>query len=512
MKKTLRIIVSVCLLLSFLLSSVQAFALFEEYNYVSLGDSVTNGYGMDGYSSTVRGYKQRVPNTYPDLVAEELNADLDQLAFSGFRAEELHYVLNEDYMGDDYLYACFFDDPLFQRCGGGIEKLRREYKAAIEDADYITLHIGSNNIGTYLNMQLNRMLEGKAPFKFDRDAYANGTMTPEKRAELIKENGTEPLEGGTPAMIAYLLKCLAYTTEGFKMNFDAVVDIIYELNPDVNLIVVGMYNLMEGVTLTNDMINLGAVVRKYMEAVNDHMEKRSPHHEDYMYVDTMGCEIFGGFPTNVTDPEFFPGLSKDSGVCVHPNENGHKFMAERILSAIYVPFEDVDMDDEHYDAIKYAYSEGLMDEYSNKKFAPDKNATKGMIAKAVYVLSGSPEVDGEMLFRDVKKDNKYALAIDWAEEEGLITGVTSKYFLPNSAMSRQKVAEIFWKMSGEEESDYNFDGFYDKFLVSKKYKTAMAWAMENGLFEGITGTRFMSPTANVKRAELARMLQNYLEK
>lgn len=503
----LKRIVSFGLALLVMLGTVQSFALFEEYSYVSLGDSVVNGYGMDGYSSDVRGYKQKVKTAYPYLVAQELDADLTQLAFSGFRAEELHYVLDEEYYGDDFLYACFYDDPLFERCGGGIDKLRREYKAAIEDADYITLQIGSNNFGTYLQMQLTRYMEGKEPFKFDRDEYANGTMTREMRKELM---GTSNYAGNPDdiiGMLDFMIDCLNYTYEGFKMNFDETVEIIYELNPDVNLIVVGMYNLFDEVHIAYDMFDLGVVVGGFMEWVNNHMRDKSPRHEEYTFVDVMDCEIYG-LPSNITDENFFEVFTKDSGLAVHPNENGHRYIADRILDAIFVPFEDVDEDDAYYEAVKYAYNAGLMGEYSKDKFGPKKNATKAMIAQALYRLASDPQVDGVTQFRDVKPDKEFAKAVDWAVENGFMSGANSKYFLPYSAVSRQKLAKILWEMNGSPETDYEITGYYDAFVISKDCKEAMAWAMENGLLDGVATGKFISPTSKVKRSQLAMILMN----
>ncbi|MBQ9832741.1 MAG: S-layer homology domain-containing protein [Clostridia bacterium] len=509
MKKTLQRITSLLVVAVMLMSAVPSFALFETCNYVSLGDSVVNGYGLDDYSSSTRGYKQKVREAYPYLVAQELNADLEQMAFSGFRAEELHYVLDEDYKGDDYLYRCFYGDPLFERCGGGIEKMRREYKEAITNADYITLQIGSNNFGTYLQMQLTRYMAGEETFKFDRDDYENGTISPEYSAaeKSVKDYLNQAMDA--VGLVDFMLKCLRYTYAGFIQNYDEVIEHIYELNPDVNLVVVGMYNLFDGVYLTNNMVDLGSVVGAFLNLVNKHMRDKSPRADEYTYVDAFECETHG-LPDNITDPDFFETFTKDSGKAVHPNVNGHRYIADKIIDAIFVPFEDVNEDDDFYQAVKFAYNAGLMDEYSEDKFGPDKIATKAMIATALYRLEGSPEIDGETTFWDVKAGNDFAKSVDWAVEEGLMEGLNSKLFLPYSAMSRQKVAQLFWELAGCPETDYEITGYYDTFLISKSYKTAMAWAVENGILEGIPG-KVISPRANVTRSQLAIILMRFVQ-
>lgn len=53
----------------------------EDLRLVSLGDSVANGYGTEGYfengNNTVRGYKTKLPYAFPTIVARELGIDVE---------------------------------------------------------------------------------------------------------------------------------------------------------------------------------------------------------------------------------------------------------------------------------------------------------------------------------------------------------------------------------------------------------------------------------------------------
>ena len=86
--------------------------------YVSIGDSVTNGFGMDGYKyedgTNIYGFRREVETAYPAMIKAELeqvfgtgNVELDQLATSNFRMEELRYMLDDDYTGDAYMHRVF---------------------------------------------------------------------------------------------------------------------------------------------------------------------------------------------------------------------------------------------------------------------------------------------------------------------------------------------------------------------------------------------------------------------
>ena len=75
-------------------------------NYVSIGDSMVNGYGLDGYEledgTNVNGFLQEVPGSYPVLFKKYLEeksgstVDLTQLATSALRAEDIWYIITYD--------------------------------------------------------------------------------------------------------------------------------------------------------------------------------------------------------------------------------------------------------------------------------------------------------------------------------------------------------------------------------------------------------------------------------
>ena len=70
----------------------------EVINYVSLGDSMTNGYGLPGYDGNT-GVEDYGNESYANLFAKELGTNVHhaQLAMSAMRAEDLHWLLEVDY-------------------------------------------------------------------------------------------------------------------------------------------------------------------------------------------------------------------------------------------------------------------------------------------------------------------------------------------------------------------------------------------------------------------------------
>jgi hypothetical protein len=68
----------------------------NDKHYVSLGDSMTNGYGLSGYDGE-SGVEDYGYGSYANIFAEEIGAEHTQLAMSAMRPEDLHWILEFDY-------------------------------------------------------------------------------------------------------------------------------------------------------------------------------------------------------------------------------------------------------------------------------------------------------------------------------------------------------------------------------------------------------------------------------
>ena len=70
--------------------------------YVSLGDSMTNGYGLPGYSGH-SGVEEYGNGSYANIFADAIGVEKHyQLAMSAMRAEDLHWLLEFDYTNPDH--------------------------------------------------------------------------------------------------------------------------------------------------------------------------------------------------------------------------------------------------------------------------------------------------------------------------------------------------------------------------------------------------------------------------
>ena len=190
-----------------------------------------------------------------------------------------------------------------------------------------------------------------------------------------------------------------------------------------------------------------------------------------------------------------------------------KVKAEFRLSA-YTPFADVSPNAWYFEAVSFVYDKGLMEGTSNYAFSPDADLSRGMLAAILYRMAGSPEVSGYSTFGDVPTTAYYARAIAWAQDHGIVTGVSAESYKPDSPVTREQLVAIlsrYAQYKGYENSvSYDYLSTYgDASSASAYAREALNWAVARGVIDGQSGG-VLAPTATASRAEVAQVLMNYL--
>ena len=178
------------------------------------------------------------------------------------------------------------------------------------------------------------------------------------------------------------------------------------------------------------------------------------------------------------------------------------------LTALAAPaFSDVQENAWYADAVAYAQDAGLMSGVGEDAFAPDRTMTRAMLATVLYRREGSPAVSGGSPFRDVAAGQWYSHAILWASENEIVGGYGNGVFGTNDNVTRQDMATILWRYAGKPAAKADA-GFADASSIASYAAEAVNWARENGVLSGKDGNRF-DPLGYAVRAELAAVLMNY---
>lgn len=166
--------------------------------------------------------------------------------------------------------------------------------------------------------------------------------------------------------------------------------------------------------------------------------------------------------------------------------------------------------DWYHDAIDFMVGEGYMEGLNSSYFNPDGTMTRAMMVTVLYRIAGEPEVTAPSTFKDVEDGRWYSDAIAWAQQNEIILGVTVETFEPNTAVTREQIATILYRFAESPKVEADFSDFVDADEISKYAVSAMAWAVEEGIFQG-NEKKELNAKDDATRAEFAVMMSRYLK-
>ena len=165
-------------------------------------------------------------------------------------------------------------------------------------------------------------------------------------------------------------------------------------------------------------------------------------------------------------------------------------------------FADVSTDAYYYEAVKWAAKKGITGGIGNGLFGPNQPCTRAQIVTFLWRAAGSPEPKSMSSFSDVSADSYYAKAVAWAVENGITTGTGDGKFSPDATCTRaQSVTFLFRAIGKLVDSKAEFSDV----LTDSYYANAVAWAVENGVTNGI-GDGLFGPNNSCTRAQIVTFL------
>ena len=165
-------------------------------------------------------------------------------------------------------------------------------------------------------------------------------------------------------------------------------------------------------------------------------------------------------------------------------------------------FADVPANAYFADAVKWAVDKGITNGLSDTMFGPYASCTRAQIVTFLWRAAGSPEPKTVSSFTDVPASAYYAKAVAWAIENGITNGMTETTLAPDATCTRgQSVTFLYRALKGSASGSTNFtDVKSDAF-----YADAINWAVANNVTNGTSNTMF-SPNADCTRAEIVTFL------
>ncbi len=179
-------------------------------------------------------------------------------------------------------------------------------------------------------------------------------------------------------------------------------------------------------------------------------------------------------------------------------KNGISLRAESSLKLRVIDntkrFTDMD---NHWalDAVTFAAARELFGGVGGGRFAPAQAMTRGMVNTVLARLAGE-DTSGSTPW--------YAKGTDWAVRSGVSDGKS-----PESPITREQMATMLYRFADSPKVDGELS-FTDADQVSAWARDAVKWCTENGILNGVSGSR-LAPQALAQRAQVAAMLQRFLQ-
>ena len=442
--KFLKSCLALLLAFAFILPSESVFAK-DEYDYLALGDSLAVGYNE--YSQVGKGYA--------DFFAGYLETETELTSYNkgfSFPGYTTSSILND------------FEKNVEKPVVGSPPDRTVAILDAVADAEIVTLSVGANDV----LKAVSKDEQGNLTFNFDE---------------------------------------VAATIQQMTVNLNKILKKLVELNPEVEVYVMGFYNPFP--TYTGQVVEINYLVQQMDYAAAQVVGANGMHFVSVKDV------IASDFAKYLPNPEN-----------IHPSEAGYEVMGLAFLEKWKVvnpkepieppitpiTFSDVSKDHWSYAILQNAVAQGIIKGYPDGTFKPDAQIEKvhltSIFSRALKLKSTKP-----VAFLDVGHLDATTKAEIAAAHEALIVRNFTGYFNPHHLITRVEVARMLYAanthLKGKAYVPSELALFTDTNMLNKDDQVAISLLKQYGVTNGYPDGTFR-PYAQITRAEATAMLQRFV--
>lgn len=167
------------------------------------------------------------------------------------------------------------------------------------------------------------------------------------------------------------------------------------------------------------------------------------------------------------------------------------------------------------DYVYELYSRGIVNGVETHVFAPNSTVTRGMLVTILGRVYGASTAQySQSGFADVSMSAWYGPYVAWAKEAGLVDGYDDGSFRPEANITREQMALIFTRFAAYVNASLPEAApqqFADSAKISAWAAPAVEYAQKTGLINGKNGNIF-DPQGTATRAEICAVTSRFMEK
>lgn len=468
----------------------------------------------------------RVDITDLEELNEESNPDVD--------FEELPIELGKTANGATYTYCAGMISPE-DITGGYLLEMELDMRVEEEICHFITTR-GQNVVVKSPEFASKEEMDYIASLYQEwEDSVYNGGVNPttgKKYTEYVDLRSTA---------ICYLVNEFSKNQDGFRTSSffykDNAADMMYmgplwdydiTLNFDGQVSPTGLDKARAG--LGAELCKLGdfreAVKKIYLEefypamknvaageenVLSPHGEIRSIRYYDALLADSMACnrllwEAAGKWQEDVARLRDFVSQRAE-----YLNSELSTWSADTEFVLPKSLYSDVEKKAWYYEDVYKAAEYGFMAGGGGDGFFPDDHAVRGQVIQTICNMAGNPLVEYSGAFTDVNLYSRYANALSWGLQNGVVTESPDGLFGPTEKSTREEAIVLLYRYLGSPEvTGGRLNQYGDANEVSDDARNAFEWALEEDLI--VIRKNRLRPQDAITRAELASVLVRFYEK
>lgn len=173
-------------------------------------------------------------------------------------------------------------------------------------------------------------------------------------------------------------------------------------------------------------------------------------------------------------------------------------------------YTDVDAGAWYHPAVDFVTEHKLMQGVDAKTFVPTHELTRAQLAQVLYNMENPKGTASKKSFKDVKAGAWYYDAVIWAADNGIVKGFEDGRFYPNRPVTREQMVTMLYRYMQfkglkVDEANDDWKSFSDYSAVHSWAQEAMAWAVSNGVVNGIQNNK-LAPTHTAQRSQVAKII------
>lgn len=177
-------------------------------------------------------------------------------------------------------------------------------------------------------------------------------------------------------------------------------------------------------------------------------------------------------------------------------------------------FEDIRTTEWQYPFVIKMYENKVMTGKKQNIFGTNDKLSRAEFVTMLYAYAGKPDVTYQNIFKDVAKNDWYALPVSWAYEQGITKGYGDKFGSADT-ITREQLVLMLYKYAEMLGKDMNYtpggaEKYPDADQISGYAYTAVEWAIANGMISG-RGDQ-LAPQGTTTRAECAAIMSRFMER